>query len=141
MVRSYELLERAADYLDRYGWTRDGAREEDFVVRRPLCAMNALWWACCDGAHGLMSPFEERTAVRALAAAVPEVVGRWTRTVRPGTPVPCNVRIFDWNDAPERTRDQVTSMLRAVAATLRASAPEVEEYERVRPPRTEEALS
>lgn len=102
-METWEVLERAADKIERDGWF--GAMQADgrFRVneRDGMCAHIAI----VDAGPANEMPI---TALQVFARAVGgnESIGN--------TPV--------WNNAPERTKEEVISMLRAVAATEKARA-------------------
>lgn len=92
-MKTSEILERAADHIVAHGWWNGG----DSSLPGAQCASNAI----CK----YIGPGSYTDAHRALVAAI----GGY-----------CVRDIFRWNDAPERTKEEVVAMLRAVAATERA---------------------
>ena len=89
-----QVLDRAADVIDELGHAKGFYQNQ---VTGAVCALGALNIA----KHGSIWFTEPNEAKRVLGMAV-------------------GGRISEWNDAHERTKDEVTSTMRAVAATLRA---------------------
>lgn len=92
-----EILELAADYIDTYGWHQGGLFGGDPTVdylkdKQPACLQGALFMESL----GSMAAFSEaRIAVDAETGGSA-----------------C------WNDTPGRTKEEVTRMLRGLAAKL-----------------------
>lgn len=89
-----DVLDAAADHIEKHGWWHPTApREGD----RPACASNAIAWSSGQHYHA---------AHRALAdtlAADPNDLAA----------------IFDWNDGPDRTEQEVLDTLRYLAKSER----------------------
>lgn len=95
-----QVLDRAADAIDKYGHAKKSLRNGDGA----LCAMGAMNWVLYGDANWIRGPAHESDlpAYMTLMAAVGPVV--------------------DWNNAPDRTHDEITSTMRAVAAIMRAKS-------------------
>lgn len=102
-MKTYELLEASANYIDRNGWAQGCIQDEDGRV----CAMGAMLKSNCDGASSF-----------ACFAAV-DAMSDWLCPQRPRG-LPNNYVVASWNDRPTRTKEEVTAALRACAALLRA---------------------
>lgn len=93
-MNAAEILDRAANLLDRDGW-----------IQGHLCGH--------DGEHcalgGILDVTTNDDPYAQAVDAVERVLGG---------------ALDVWNDAPERTKDEVTSTMRSVAAVLRAAATE-----------------
>lgn len=95
-----EVLEKAAEYIERHGWYQGGVNGPG-ASTCAAGAVNYLTWGSRDG-----STYNEgQDTVRCeafdyLRARLPEL------------------DIASWNDAPERTREEVCQKLREVAASL-----------------------
>lgn len=98
-----EILDRAAIVIDYQGWTQGLFQDFDGKV----CAIGAMrmgagLYADPRREHLHVEPHELIEAKCAMCHAVKRF------------------HVHHWNDEPGRTKGEVTSMLRAVAATLRA---------------------
>ena len=111
-----DLLDRAADHIDRVGWTQGDWHEETPGLQpkdSPVCADGALAVAAYGdpfGAGGHREP--DRFALH--SAAVTALI----RHIGAG--------LIDWNDAEGRTKDQVVGAMRAAAAEQREQATDAE---------------
>jgi hypothetical protein len=96
-----DVLDRAADLIERGGHLK-----QLYMNNGALCALGGLMAAV--GSDESIDPYHDP---RTMIAA--DTLWRYVGAVA------------RWNDAPERTKDDVTSTLRACAALLRAreSAP------------------
>ena len=90
-----EILDAAAALIERNGWVQGTFG----MLGEPHCAVGAMI-ECTLGRVGLSLVTDQ---------AVSQFVGEPTMI---------------WNDRPERTQNEVTSTMRAVAMTLRAAASE-----------------
>lgn len=95
-----QVLDAGADAIEREGWGQNK------TVRSSgnHCAATAICHVSRGVPHGSDAWY---CAKDALTKAIGGI---------------CLADIFTWNDAPERTKDEVTSTLRSVAAVLRAQA-------------------
>jgi hypothetical protein len=94
-----KILDRAADYVDQ-GWCQhDGERE----INGQLCYC----------AYGAMQKARLDVAFFALTEPV-------VRAVKKHIGLSDESSIFDWNDAPGRTQQEVVDTLRAVARKVEA---------------------
>ena len=102
-----DVLERAADLLEEFGWCQHQYARTAFGVgvdvddarAASFCAVGAIDRATLDlAAAPLRSP--------AVQEFLKDVPGRW---------------FADWNDAPDRTKQEVVSALREAAARARAN--------------------
>lgn len=113
-MKTSEILDRAADLIERNGWTRD----EWYKRRRaedprdcPVCAGGALDAAAgCDPGEPEYSP--------ALIAAIGAFAARVDPAFDPAAAYGYGT-VANWNDAPGRTAEDVVRELRAAAATER----------------------
>jgi len=94
-----EILERAASTVDMAWAQGDGSGS--FCPIGVNCAYTALF------SEGALHDGARRGAIAALVNALGGDDAR---------------SIWEWNDAPGRTKEEVSAMLRAVAASLRAAA-------------------
>lgn len=84
-----ELRNKAADYIEAHGWCRDDY--EDFASQ--VCLIGALGQAACSDAEmGERDPLA-RKALDEMGFDTPESA-------------------VSWNDAPERTKEEVIARLR-----------------------------
>lgn len=96
-----DLLDRAADRIEQVGWW---SRSHSAAGLAAVCAANAIF---------LESEDDEpvfKAAWRAYATAAGIDVER------------APVSIWQWNDAPERTKDEVLDVMRRAAALEREPA-------------------
>jgi len=100
-MRADEVLDAAADLIDRDGWIQVGGFRET-GARYPRCVITAIR----DVQQLLPHECDKTGALDAFSSAVGTI------------PV---ISAYRWNDEPGRTKDEVMAMLRAVAATLRAA--------------------
>jgi hypothetical protein len=112
LVAIADVLDLAAGHIDKFGWIQGDlwdvvAEREKPPSECPVCAMGALNMAL----HGTPR-FPE---VRPGDLAAHDVADYLERRLD-GT------ELADWNDAPERTRDEVTRLFRETAAELRGGA-------------------
>ena len=119
-----QILSEAADVIDRNGWHQGELYDAEAAAAGkdpkdcPVCLMGAIHvagyglptWTGAPGGdeHERLM----RCTDRAVIAAVDHLIDLYAGTdMEPVLP--------DWNDAPSRTRDQVTAFLRAAAAKAR----------------------
>jgi hypothetical protein len=118
-----QILADAADVIDRNGWIQnsmydvDSKRVGKAPARCAVCLMGAINIAAFGLPSEMLVPYDVQESVRpaqlARVAAVEHLADLQAGAV--GFPA-----LSDWNDAPGRTRDQVTAFLRAAAAKARA---------------------
>ncbi|MEL7994248.1 hypothetical protein AAG656_28510 [Streptomyces albidoflavus] len=114
-----DLLDRAADHIDRVGWTQGDWHEETPGLQpkdSPACADGALAVAAYGdpfGAGGHREP--DRFALH--SAAVTALI----RHIGAG--------LIDWNDAEGRTKGEVVGAMRAAAAEQREQVTDAEREE------------
>jgi len=102
-----EVLDAAADLIDREGWNQGNGGA--CTIIDGSCAATAV----------------HKAVVRALPD--PTITELWERIDASLAALVSalggddNSAIWAWNDTPGRTKDEVTAMLRAVAATLRVA--------------------
>lgn len=105
-----EVLEKAAEVIE----TRGHTKEQYVNANGAVCAMGAIrtaaWGRVLYLAKGIT---EEQSALHDRAAIE---VGR--HLAREG----CNVVITEWNDAPDRTGEEVVDTFKLVAKDLRNRA-------------------
>lgn len=106
-MKTSELLDRAADVLNHDGWTQftRGAG-----LGTAHCVLGGIDWA-----HPTSSDCDKEKPDAWWRA-----VGAMATAVGPAHPKGDNWTVAEWNNAPERTKEEVIAMLRAVAATERA---------------------
>ena len=95
-----EVYERAAEYLEEHGWRQFELGKDT----EPRCFNGATWSASCE-LFGLHSRGEKWEAASKFAAQVLEL--------RDFSQIPY------WNDADDRTADEVINTLHALANKLR----------------------
>jgi len=95
-----EVLERAASVVD-LGWAQ-GDGSENFDSTGGHCAITAVDYSALDA---------DLDVHEAAQSALVKAIGG-----------DCVEAIWKWNDTPGRTKEEVSAMLRAVAASLRAAA-------------------
>lgn len=98
-----EVLDRAADIIDRDGWT-----QYCFLFGRSVCAVGAMRLAI-----GL-------PAIPQCEGVLPQDVAEFGQARAELRQATGYTDITKWNDAQGRTKDEVTATMRATAATLRA---------------------
>src|SRR5690348_15593602 len=110
-MEAWEVLERAADKIERDGWGQASA-SSDTRPNGPGCALNAL-----AAVSEVPDIYYNKGAVawEAAVSAMARALGSEDDTRR---------SIWHWNDAAGRTKDEVTSVMRAVAASLKAARTE-----------------
>ncbi|ROO82653.1 hypothetical protein EDD29_0134 [Actinocorallia herbida] len=118
------ILDRAATVIEKNGHHKgdyfDEKQAGDLVIYTSECRVCALG-AIIVGAggnplNGLLGTDSEpaaRDAARAFALHLHNVEATASDSIK---------LVGDWNDAPERTAEDVTTRLRACAASLRAAA-------------------
>jgi hypothetical protein len=94
-----EILDRAADLIDERGWCQGTYQDS----AGGLC-IDAATAVAAMGRLDILRAIKNSSFVDATLAVVEAV----------------DATTFKWNDAPERTQEEVTSTMRAVAITLRA---------------------
>jgi len=111
-MRADEVLDAAADAIDKYGHAKHALGDKWFG----MCAQGAMLFACYGRAQWPKGMRFTATGERLLAPELHRAMRALQESHR------AQIRYTsDWNNAPERTQDEVTSTMRAVAATLRAS--------------------
>jgi hypothetical protein len=108
------LLDEGAALLDRDGWTQYTL--EDDQGRR--CTLGAIYSGAVQSI-GAMAMYPLPGAVEAAITALAEVVGAPYRLGRFDN-ADGQLLIARWNNQRGRTKDEVTTAMRAVAAQLRA---------------------
>lgn len=108
-------LENAAAVIEKRGHTKNALRDDDGAV----CAIGGLVIAIAGGMYVGKVTCDDKYRLRMIecnSALNQAIYGEEYNPVwpKPGHCVP------DWNNAPQRTAGEVTSMMRAVAATQRA---------------------
>lgn len=98
-MRTSEVLERAAELIERDGWWQN-ARSDGHGD----CAATAI----------------SRVAEGRGGCYVPAVHDPFIVALGGDKDAPMVTTIYNWNDVPGRTKEEVIAMLRAVAATERA---------------------
>lgn len=111
-LEAADVLEKAVAHLERVGhhkgYLYDEAQAEDTAIEScRVCAVGSILAA----AYGKPRYPADDTH---LAAVTDTAIDAMETTI--GTPVPV------WNDAPERTQDDVVTALKATAASLRDAA-------------------
>lgn len=89
-----EVLLKAADHIERYGWQQGGAGSP----HGPCCALGAI--AAGPIVHGVSAP--------AAIAEAEDMLRDWIK----------RQAVSAWNDAPDRTAAEVIAALRGAAAGL-----------------------
>lgn len=99
-----DILLGAADYIEKHGWRQGG-----------FGAWGGRLGPCCAaGAIGVMTTGEGVGACALGTAAKRQLAAMVTQ--RQDVPLAeCVPVIADWNDAPERTKDEVVAKLREAA--------------------------
>lgn len=117
-MNTSEVLDRAADEIERRGWSQGTGWFPRSDESTPVCAEGALRLACgFGGGVGLDGAWfdlaSKRAACDALSAYLtdrfPECINQVTGAVIP----------FSWNDARSRTQAEVIEVLRAAAMVER----------------------
>src|SRR5690349_21566504 len=119
-MEAWEVLDRAADKIERDGWTKGAIIANvpwPLLGGVPTCALGGICHAAqIDGGYGYGA---EGVALLAMQALRTAIGADFRNDDGPFSSV------WRWNDAPGRTKEEVCAMLRAVAASLRAArAPE-----------------
>ena len=91
-----KVLRRAADLIEKHGWWQDGRDGISYPGKR--CVMIAVSDACDENGD---LDFRIRDTENA-SQTIKEYLGI--------------TNVFHWNDAPERTAEEVVNVLRVVAA-------------------------
>ncbi|MFI0031308.1 hypothetical protein ACH4M8_18650 [Streptomyces albidoflavus] len=114
-----DLLERAAAHIDRVGWAQGDWYEETPDLQpkdSPVCADGALTVAAYGEPRG--AGVHRKPDEFALHSAAVTVL---IRHIGEG--------LIDWNDAEDRTKEQVVGAMRAAAAEQREQATDAEREE------------
>lgn len=100
-----DILERAADAIDEFGLAKGVQQDLD----GSLCAIGAIAYATGERKFPTHNIGEVNLLNFEPVRLMDKAVGGY---------------VAFWNNAQERTKEEVTSMMRAVATTYRAAAPD-----------------
>jgi hypothetical protein len=138
-LETADLLDKAADHIERYGWTQDEFHTDDAKpMECPVCLRGGLSVAA--GQHPMFSEEPYENAAHPVvyieddrelgeeddaSLAVIETAQYWFAEhlkatgveLAPGVPAPD--QIARWNDDERRTKGEVITELRACAARIR----------------------
>jgi hypothetical protein len=108
-----DVLDRAAAHIEKVGWLQGDLYDDYTVPRKQLtecrvCAMGALNVAL----HGTPIFPLDLQPHEMTSHEIADIVRRRID----------DVELADWNDAPQRSQDEVTALLRKTAAELREEA-------------------
>jgi hypothetical protein len=95
-LKPSEVLDRAADYIDKHGWCQ-GTGEDDGAV----CAAEAI---------GIAGDYRSDDLAYLVEKLIPDNASG-----------PDWIWLYQWNDMPGRTQEEVTSLLRNTAEAERAA--------------------
>ena len=98
-----DVYERAAEYLEKYGWKRGSAGEEG----RPRCFIGATASAIGE------------IKIDNFIVSDPVLWHKANCFAAKTLELPSHTSIMDWNDDPDRTADEVINTLHALANKLR----------------------
>ena len=112
-MEAWEVLERAADKIERDGWAQG---DKDGVIPRESvghCASTAITETCYGKDDTWLVEASMFGVMTEAESALEVAIG--------GNDISS---IFEWNDEPGRTAEEVIAMLRACAASLKAARTE-----------------
>lgn len=113
------ILDKAADYLDEYGWCQGDLYEDEAVTPR-ACAVGALYITVSGApveALCVRDPEAYRRA-EAAAALVIDTLGLGYLLARDESIQPVDELVW-WNDGTDRTAQEVVDTFRSIAADYR----------------------
>lgn len=109
-MNTSEVLNAAADHIERRGWTGASGTDSEVTKRAWYPDPEAVYPVCAEGALRLANGgLRANDAIKALKVYLHD---RYPECVNS---VSGEVVVFSWNDAPGRTADEVIAALRAAA--------------------------
>ena len=96
------VLAAAARYIREHGWRPDGGQD-------PVTGATCLWLAVIEVVRGPKPDYDNEEQNARCAAAELLLLERLSKIL--GTEQRAIGRIFHWNDAPDRTVEQVLALL------------------------------